>query len=240
LVPVKLELGGKGAAVLFEDVDVEAAADALTSAVTLNSGQVCCTATRWLVQDNIWDRFVERAEQRLKGLRIGYGLGDGTDMGPVVSAKQRERVLGYLARGEKEGASALLQGGAAEVSGDLKGGFYVKPALLTGSPDNVCAREEIFGPVAYLMRFKTEDEAVDLVNRSTYGLANSVWSKDLDRAHRVAESLVAGNSWINAHNLFSHGVPYGGCNRSGLGGGVLGPDTLMDYLRPQSVVRSIS
>lgn len=237
LVPVKLELGGKGAAVLFEDVDVDAAANALTSAVTLNAGQVCCTATRWLVQENIWDDFVERAEERLKGLRIGHGMGEGTEMGPVVSAKQKERVLGYLQKGEKEGARALLEGGPAELSGELKGGYYVKPALLTGTADNVCAREEIFGPVAYLMRFKTEDEAVDLVNRSRYGLANSVWSQDLDRAHRVAESLVAGNSWINAHNLFSHGVPYGGCNLSGMGGGVLGPETLLDYLRPQSVVR---
>jgi len=237
LVPVKLELGGKGAAVLFEDVDAEAAVNTLTAAVTLNSGQVCCTATRWLVQEKIWDHFVELAGQRLKSLQIGYGLGDGTDMGPVVSAKQKDRVLGYLERGEKEGASALLKGGSAEVAPGLKGGYYVKPALLTGGPDNVCAREEIFGPVAYLIRFKTAEEAVEIVNRSRYGLANSVWSQDLNRARKVAESLVAGNSWINAHNLFSHGVPYAGCNLSGLGGGVLGPETLMDYLRAQSIVR---
>lgn len=240
LVPVKLELGGKGAAVLFEDAEVEAAADALVSAVTLNSGQVCCTATRWLVQESIWDRFVNHAKGRLGNLRIGYGLGDATDMGPVVSPKQKERVLGYLARGEQEGAKMLVQGGEADVAGELKGGSYVKPALLTGSPDNICAREEIFGPVAYLIPFKTEDEAVEVVNRSLYGLANSVWSKNLDRAQKVAESLVAGNSWINAHNLFPHGVPYGGCNLSGYGGGVLGPETLMDYLRPQSVVRPIA
>jgi len=118
-------------------------------------------------------------------------------------------------------------------------GFYVKPALLTGPPDNVCAREEIFGPVAYVLPFRDEDEAVELVNRSNYGLANSVWSRDLDRANRVAEVLVAGNSWINAHNLFPHGVPYAGCNLSGCGGGVLGPDTFLDYLRPQSVVRPV-
>jgi acyl-CoA reductase-like NAD-dependent aldehyde dehydrogenase len=118
-------------------------------------------------------------------------------------------------------------------------GFYVKPALLSGTPENVCAREEIFGPVAYVMRFKDEGEAVELVNRSSYGLANSVWSRDLDRANRVAEAMVAGNSWINGHNLFSHGIPYGGCNLSGFGGGVLGPDTLLDYLRPQSIVRPL-
>ncbi|MGA2666031.1 MAG: aldehyde dehydrogenase family protein, partial [Nitrososphaerales archaeon] len=238
LVPVKLELGGKGAAVVFDDVDVNAAADALTKAITLNSGQVCCTATRWVVQERVMDRFIDRAVENLKTIdrSIGYGLDSGTKMGPVVSEKQRKRVLGYIERGESEGAKPLLEGGEATVSGH-SGGFYVKPALLTGSPDNVCAREEIFGPVAYVMPFGKEDEAIELVNRSRYGLANSVWSANIDRANRVAESLVAGNSWINAHNVFKQGIPYGGYNLSGLGGGVLGPETLMDYLRPQSIVR---
>ncbi len=131
-----------------------------------------------------------------------------------------------------------MRGGPATVKGHEKG-FYVKPALLSGPPDNLCAREEIFGPVAHLMPFGNEAEAIALVNRSPYGLANSVWSGDLARANHVAESLVAGNSWINAHNLFPHGVPYAGCNLSGLGGGVLGPETLLDYLRPQSVVRPL-
>ena len=111
--------------------------------------------------------------------------------------------------------------------------------MLTGDPDNVCAREEIFGPVAYLMKFRDEEEAVALVNRSEYGLANSVWTEDLPRANRVAESMVAGNSWINGHNLFPFGVPYAGCNLSGHGGGVLGPETFLDYLRPQSIVRPL-
>ncbi|MEW6302197.1 MAG: aldehyde dehydrogenase family protein [Verrucomicrobiota bacterium] len=238
LVPVKLELGGKGAAVVFDDVDVEATAKALVGALTLNTGQVCCTATRWLVHKKVFNRLADAAEGAMKSLRIGHGSDADTQMGPVVSEKQRQRVLGYLERGEKEGAKALLRGGAAKVKGH-EGGFYVKPALLTGEPDNVCAREEIFGPVAYVMPFKDEDEAIGLVNQSSYGLANSVWSKDLSRADRVAESLVAGNSWINAHNIFVHGVPYGGCNLSGLGGGVLGPETLLDYLRPQSIVRPV-
>ncbi len=238
LVPVKLELGGKGAAVLFDDVDIDATANALVSALTLNTGQVCCTATRWLVQDSIWKPFVERAKTRLEQLKIGYGLSPETEMGPVVSTKQRDRVLGYLERGAAEGASALLAGGEAAIP-EFRGGFYVKPALLTGPPENVCAREEIFGPVAYVMPFKTEEEAVELVNRSFYGLANSVWSRNLEKARRVAEAMVAGNSWINAHNIFKHGIPYAGANLSGFGGGVLGPETLFDYLRPQSVVRPV-
>lgn len=239
LVPVKLELGGKGAAVLFDDIDVDSAAKALAGAITLNTGQVCCTATRWLVHKKIWDSFVDRATDALKTIRIGHGLEPDTQMGPMVSEKQRRRVLGYLERGEQEGAKALLPGGIATVEGH-EGGYYVKPALLTGTPENVCARDEIFGPVAYLMPFADEDEAVELVNRSRYGLANSVWSRDLDRANRVAEAMVAGNSWINAHNLFAHGIPYAGCNLSGMGGGVLGPETLLDYLRPQSIVRPLA
>ncbi len=239
LVPVKLELGGKGAAVVFEDVPVEAAADALAGAVTLNAGQVCCTATRWIVHERIAARFIDRAVATLGSLKVGYGGEEDTQIGPVVSEKQRHRVLGYLEKGRAQGADVLLPGGAARVP-SYENGYYVKPALLSGSPENICAREEIFGPVAYVTTFEDERQAVSLVNRSPYGLANSVWSSDLDRANRVAEQLVAGNSWVNAHNLFAHGVPYGGCNLSGCGGGVLGPDTLHDYWRRQSVVRALS
>jgi len=239
LVPVKLELGGKGAAVIFDDVNVNAVADALAGAVTLNAGQVCCTATRWLVHEKIRDEFVKKVTATLGAMKIGYGADPATNIGPVVSEKQRARVLGYLDKGVKAGAKFLLEGGCAEVKGH-ENGFYVKPALLTGDPGNVCAREEIFGPVAYVMTFNDEDKVVELVNSSAYGLANSVWSNNLDRANRVAENLVAGNSWINAHNLFAHGMPYAGCNLSGCGGGVLGPETLSDYLRNQTVARPLA
>jgi len=239
LVPVKLELGGKGAAVIFQDVDVAVVAEALAAAVTLNAGQVCCTATRWLVHEDIRDEFVDKVTATLGAMKIGYGANPATNLGPVVSAKQRARVLGYLDKGVQAGAKVLLAGGPAAVPG-YEHGYYVKPALLTGDPGNLCAREEIFGPVAYLMTFNDEALAVELVNRSAYGLANSVWSRDLDRANRVAEKLVAGNGWINAHNLFAHGLPYGGCNLSGCGGGVLGPETLADYLRNQTVARPLA
>ena len=236
LVPVKLELGGKGAAVLFDDIDIDSTAQALAEALTLGTGQVCCTATRWLVDEKICESLVGKASSILSNMPIGHGSDPKTQIGPLVSETQRTRVLGYVERGEKEGAKTLLEGGAATVAGH-EGGYYVKPTLLTGSPDNVCFREEIFGPVAYVMPFKTEEEALELVNRSQYGLANSVWSADLDRANRVAEQMVAGNSWINTHNLFAHGLPYAGVNLSGLGGGVLSPETLFDYLRPQSIAR---
>jgi len=157
-------------------------------------------------------------------------------MGPLVSVKRRERVLGYLKRGEEEGATQLLGGGTAQVPGH-EGGYYVTPALLSGSPDNVCAKEEIFGPVAYVMPFHDEEDAIELVNQSDYGLANSVWTKDLEKANRVAESLAVGISYINTHNDIPMGVPLSDCNRSGFGGGVLGPDTLLDCWRPQSITR---
>ena len=174
----------------------------------------------------------------MKQVRIGYGHDAQTQMGPVVNTKQRERVLGYLEKGRSQGAELLLEGGLAQVPGREKG-YYVKPAMLAGAPDNIACLEEIFGPVPFVMRFREEEEAVNVVNRSLYGLANSVWSRDLDRANRIAESMIAGNSWINAHNVFVHGVPYGGVNLSGMGGGVLGPNTFFDYLRDLSVVRPL-
>ena len=237
LTPVKLELGGKGAAVIFDDVDLDATAAKLVGAITFHTGQVCCDATRWLVQRSIYDRFVNNCVNRMKNVQVGYQLDPATQMGPVVSAKQRDRVLRYLERGQAEGAELLLAGGAASVPG--RDGFYVKPALLAGGLDNVAAREEIFGPVAYLTPFDSEAQAISLANDTDYGLANSVWSADLDRARRVAERMVAGNSWINAHNVFAHGVPYAGINKSGMGGGVLSFETYLDYTRGLSVVRPL-
>lgn len=239
LVPCKLELGGKGAAVIFDDVDVSDTARKLAGTITGNSGQVCCTATRWMVHEDVLDQLVSEAKEALGEVNIGAGLDPATAMGPLVSEGQRRRVLGYIDKGLATGATALLEGGELRPEGH-EDGYFVSPALLTGDPGNICAREEIFGPVAYIVPFRDEDEVVQTVNSSRYGLANSVWSADLERAERVAERLVAGNSWINAHNVFAYGLPYGGANLSGYGGGVNSPETFMDYLRPQTIARPLA
>ena len=236
LVPVKLELGGKGAAVVFDDVNVDLVADRLAEAITSHVGQICCNATRWIIQDGIYDRFATAVSARLNAVRIGHGFDPQTQMGPVINAKQRERVLSYIQSSQAEGAQALVPGGVCSVPG-YEGGFYVKPALLAGSLDNVAAREEIFGPVAYMARFGSEDEAVEMVNNTRYGLANSVWSRDPERCDRMALRMVAGNSWINAHNIIPLGVPYAGINQSGMGGGVNSPDTLYDYMRNLTITQ---
>ena len=237
LTPVKLELGGKGAAVVFDDVDIKDTAAKLVGAITFHTGQVCCDATRWLVHHRIYDQFIDECVNQMKQVRVGYQMHGSTQMGPVVSEKQRRRVLDYLHKGQQEGARLILEGGVAEVAG--RNGHYVKPALLEGTLENVAAREEIFGPVAYLAKFDSEEEALTMVNSTDYGLANSVWSSDLGRCARIAEQMRAGNSWINAHNVFPHGVPYGGIGKSGLGGGVNSVETLFDYWRSVSVVRPL-
>ncbi len=239
LIPVKLELGGKGAAVVFDDVDIKTTAESLAGAITMNTGQVCCTATRWLIHENIYDEFVKEASRALNETVIGNGADESSQMGPVVSEVQRKRVLSYQEKGLEQNAKAIVEAKPCSPEGS-ENGYYVTPSLLQGDTDNVCFKEEIFGPSAYVVPFNDEDAAIDLVNSSSYGLANSVWTNDMDRAKRVAEELVVGNSWINAHNVFAYGLPYGGVNLSGLGGGVNSVETFEDYLRGQTVARPLA
>ena len=150
-------------------------------------------------------------------------------MGPLANEEQFKSVLNHLARGTNEGATVIVGGGQCE-AGFPDEGYYVAPTLLQGSSENICCREEIFGPVAYLLKFSRDADAIAITNALRYGLANSVWSSDLSRANRVAEQLISGNTWINAHNVFAYGLPYGEVNQSGVGGGVNSPETYYDYL----------
>ena len=235
IIPCKLELGGKGAAVILEDADIAATATALAGAITLNTGQVCCTATRWIVADKVYDDFVSAVTGELGKVKIGPGLDRESQMGPLVSSAQKNRVESYFEKGTSGGANVILapKGEAAEA------GYFVEPYLLGGDTENVCFKEEIFGPAAYITRASDSEEAINQVNSLSYGLANSVWTRDLDLAKTVASRMVAGNSWINAHNVFAYGLPYGGYGLSGTGGGVNSESTFYDYLRSQTIARPL-
>jgi len=215
LVPVKLELGGKGAAVVFDDVDVPQTAQKLVNAITFHSGQVCCDATRWLVHRSIAKQFTDECVKRLQTVKVGHQLAGGTTMGPVVNAKQRARILSYLEKGQAQGAEAVLPGGPAEVPG--QDGFYVKPALLAGKLDNVAAREEIFGPVLVAIPFDDDDDAVRIANDSDYGLSGAVFADDQERARAVARRIRTGTMSVNGGVWYGPDVPFGGFKRSGVG-----------------------
>jgi acyl-CoA reductase-like NAD-dependent aldehyde dehydrogenase len=234
-VPYQLELGGKGAAVVFDDVDISFASKMLVEAITYHSGQVCCTASRWIISEKIFEKFLGACLDLLSEIKIGYQLDEGTTMGPVVSQKQLERVIGYEKKGIEEGAQSILQGGRFHHK-SYPEGHYVLPAILYGDMNNVAAREEIFGPVAYVCPFSTEAEAIQLANHTEYGLGNSVWTNDAGRAQRVAKALKGGTSWINCHNKAIQGIPYGGIKKSGFGGYVICEENLFDYMRMLSVI----
>ena len=234
LVPAKLELGGKGAAIVCEDADVTAAAEGLAGAITLNAGQVCCTASRWYVHESIYDEFIKKVTNCFNSIKLGQGTDDTSEMGPICTQKQMAKILECIGDAQACGAEVLC-GGYRPMEDDLKSGFYIKPTLLAGTDDNPWAQEEIFGPVSFVLKFTDEDEVIERANQNLYGLSNSVWTQDLAKAINIAHQLVGGNSWINAHNVFEYGLHYGACNKSGCGGGVNSRQTFEGYLRHQSV-----
>ncbi|MFZ3566631.1 2-hydroxymuconic semialdehyde dehydrogenase [Streptomyces sp. BH097] len=218
VVPVSFELGGKNAAVVFDDSPLERTLDGLTRSLFLNTGQVCLCTERVYVQRGIFDELAAGIAERAKGLRLGRPHAPGTTTGPLISQGHRAKVMSYLDLAVKEGAEVLAGGGIPDLGADLAGGSWIEPTVWTGL-DNSCrtVREEVFGPVAALIPFDTEEEAIGLANDTDYGLAAAVWTSDLNRAHRVAQAMDVGLSWVNTWYLRDLRAPFGGTGRSGIG-----------------------
>lgn len=216
--PVSFELGGKNAAVVFADADLEQTLDGLTRSVFANTGQVCLCTERVYVERPVFDEVAQGLVERARGLRLGRPDDPATTTGPLISHQHREKVLSYLQLAEEEGAHALVGGGVPTLGDGLDGGSWLSPTVWTGlSNESRTMREEVFGPVAGLVPFDTEDEAVRLANDTDYGLAAATWTTDLAKAHRVAQRMKVGMSWVNTWFLRDLRSPFGGVGLSGIG-----------------------
>ena len=217
LKTVTLELGGKSPHIIFDDVDLETAVTNALFGIYMNTGQICSAGTRILVQDTMYDRFVERFVERSQQIKIGDPLDFATRMGPLVSEEQQRKVERYVEIGKKEGAH-LRCGGGQPKDPALAKGFYFEPTVFTEVDNKMqIAQEEIFGPVASILKFHDEDDAVRIGNDVIYGLAAGVQTKDLKRAHRLAKRLQAGTVWINTWHMIEANSPFGGYKLSGYG-----------------------
>ncbi len=214
---VALELGGKNPNIVFDDADFDAAVDYALNAVFFHAGQICSAGARLMLQDGIHDAFVAALAARIAKIRLGNGLADGTQMGPLISAAHRAKVESYVEVAHKEGAH-LVCGGARPDDPALADGFFYLPTLFTGCRNDMrVVQEEVFGPLITVERFSTEEEAVARANSTIYGLSAGFWTRDPDRIHRVARKLRFGTVWINDFNVYFVQAPWGGYKQSGLG-----------------------
>jgi aldehyde dehydrogenase (NAD+) len=214
---VSLELGGKSPDVVFSDADIEAAVPGAAMAVFANSGQICSAGTRLFVEQRIYDEFVDRVARFGESLRLGNGLDPETQIGPLVSEQQLERVTGYLKIGREEGA-VTVAGGERITDGPLARGYFVPPTVFANVRDDMrIAQEEIFGPVISAIPFTDMDDLVRRANATMFGLGSGVWTRDVSKAHRLAKAIRAGSVWVNCYQAMDPAVPFGGYKMSGYG-----------------------
>ena len=222
LIPVTLELGGKSPNIFFADVmeQDDAFFDKALEGFTmfaLNQGEVCTCPSRALIQESIYERFIERALQRVAAIRQGSPLDPQTMIGAQASGEQLEKILSYMDIGRQEGAQVMAGGGRAQLDGDLAGGYYVKPTVFKGHNRMRIFQEEIFGPVVSVTTFKDEDEALALANDTLYGLGAGVWSRNINRAFRMGRGIQAGRVWTNCYHQYPAHAAFGGYKQSGIG-----------------------
>jgi aldehyde dehydrogenase (NAD+) len=236
---VTLELGGKSANIVFDDADLEAAVNGVISGIFAATGQTCIAGSRALIQRSIHDAFVERLLALAKTARMGNPLELTTQVGPITTRPQYEKVLDYIRIAQSEGAQCRLGGGPA-TRPECGRGWFVEPTIFTGvDPAMRIAREEVFGPVLSVIPFDDEDDAVRIANDSIYGLAAGVWTRSIQRAIRIPERLEAGTVWVNTYRAVSYLSPFGGYKRSGIGR-ESGLDAIHEYLQTKSVWIDVS
>jgi betaine-aldehyde dehydrogenase len=228
-----LELGGKGANIIFGDADIDRAVEATYQGFTFNKGEECCSSARILVEQSIAASFTDKLVARCARARLGMPLDEGADMGPLIHQQQMDRVLGYIAEGRAEGARVLTGGGRATGPG-LERGLFLAPTLFDSVTTKMSIfREEVFGPVACILPFSSLDEAVDLGNDTEYGLANGVWTADIDKALTVMRRLRSGMVYVNTYFESLPQLPLGGMKASGTGH-ENGPEGLQEFLQTRS------
>ncbi|HXF95518.1 MAG TPA: aldehyde dehydrogenase family protein [Gemmatimonadales bacterium] len=229
---VTLELGGKSPNIVFADADLAAAVRGAQTGIFYGKGEVCAAGSRLLVERRVHDEVVDRLAENAQKLAVGDPLDKNTRLGALVSRKQQETVLSYIEKGVAEGAALVAGGKAVRPNGK---GYFVEATVFDRvSPEMTIAREEIFGPVLAVLSFETFDEAVRLANQSMYGLAAGIWTRDLQKAHRLARAIRAGTVWINTYNFYDPGAPFGGFKASGFGRD-LGREALDGYLETKTV-----